>query len=111
LCQAKTFDAVFRFKRQARGNFVQIYAMPNGLPFSRLGLIVPKKIERGAVKRNRIKRQLREMFRTFQSGTDNTTVQMDWIMRIRRPVTTDISRAQFTAEVRLLMHRLQLCHD
>ncbi len=108
--QAKTFDAVFRFKRQVRGNFVQIYAMPNDLPFSRLGLIVPKKVERDAVKRNWIKRQLRETFRTFQSDCDNV-VQMDGIMRIRRPVTTDISRTQFIAEIRLLMHRLQLCHD
>ncbi len=87
---------------------MQIYAMPNGLSFSRLGLIVPKKIERGAVKRNRIKRQLRETFRTFQN--DNL-VQMDWIMRMRRPVTANISRAQFVTEIRLLMYRLQQCHD
>ncbi len=107
--QAKDFDAIFRFKHQARGNFVQIYARPNGLSFSRLGLIVPKKVECGAVKRNRIKRQLRETFRTSQRQRDDI-VHMDWIMRIRRPIAPNIS-TQFTAEIKLLMHQLQQCHD
>lgn len=105
---ADAFAAVFRCQHQARSKHVQVYAKPNGLPYSRLGLIVPKKVERKAVKRNRTKRLLRETFRTFQHNAYNK--KMDWVMRLRRPITKDIS-AQFIAEIRLLMHQLQQCHD
>ncbi|HBV21442.1 MAG TPA: ribonuclease P protein component [Nitrosomonas sp.] len=108
LNDAAAFAAVFRFQHQARSNYVQICAKPNGLPYSRLGLIVSKKVERGSVKRNWIKRLFRETFRTFQ--VNNGTEQMDWVMRLRRPVSADIA-TEFTAEVRLLMHQLQKCHD
>jgi ribonuclease P protein component len=37
--------------------------MLNGLAFSRLGIVVPKKYYKKAVKRNRIKRCIREWFR------------------------------------------------
>ncbi|MCB1948497.1 MAG: ribonuclease P protein component [Burkholderiales bacterium] len=108
LHHAKAFSAVFRYRHQVRGNYVQVYAKPNGLSFSRLGLIVSKKVERSAVKRNRIKRILRETFRTFQS-CDNA-VQMDWVMRQQLPISAEISR-QLIAEIRLLMQQLQKCHD
>ncbi|MDR4516806.1 MAG: ribonuclease P protein component [Nitrosomonas sp.] len=108
LHQAEAFAEVFRFRRQVRGGYVQIYAKPNGLPFSRLGLIVSRKVERAAVKRNRAKRLLRETFRTFQRN--NNTMEMDWIMRLKCPVTAERS-TEFIAEVRLLMHQLQQCHD
>lgn len=87
---------------------MQIYARPNNLPNSRLGLVVSKKVERSAVKRNRIKRLFRETFRTSQ--TDNDWVAMDWIMRLKRPVAKKDS-VQFVAEIRLLMNQLQQCHD
>ena len=41
----------------------QIVAAPNGLPYSRLGLSVSKRVGK-AVTRNRIKRRIRELFRT-----------------------------------------------
>nr|WP_280523857.1 ribonuclease P protein component [Nitrosomonas aestuarii] len=108
LHDAAAFAAVFRFRHQVRSHYVQIYAKPNGLPYSRLGIIVSKKVERGAVKRNWIKRLFRETFRTFQNNSG--TEQMDWVMRLRHPVSADIA-TQFTAEIRLLMHQLQKCHD
>jgi len=73
-----------------------------------MGLVVSKKVERGAVKRNRIKRLFRETFRTSQQ--DFGVTGMDWIMRLRRPVAKTDS-AQFVAEIRLLMNQLQRCHD
>ncbi|WP_256250708.1 ribonuclease P protein component [Nitrosomonas sp. Nm51] len=107
LRHANAFAAVFRYKHQSRGIYIQVYAKPNGLSFSRLGLIVPKKVERSAVKRNRIKRLLRETFRTFQYGN---AAQMDWVMRLQLPITAEVSK-RLTAEIRLLMHQLQKCHD
>lgn len=67
------FSSVFRFRCSYRGVSLEMLAAPNGLDISRLGMIIPKKIVRTAVARNRIKRLLREWFRLRQaeiSGID-----------------------------------------
>ncbi|MBA2483781.1 MAG: ribonuclease P protein component, partial [Nitrosomonas sp.] len=66
LLNADEFSAVIRSRRVMTGDFLQIYAKPNKLNYPRLGLIVAKKMARRAVERNRVKRQLREYFRTNQ---------------------------------------------
>ncbi len=108
LRNSEDFTAVFRFQHQASSLHLQIYAKPNHLSYSRIGLVVSKKFERRAVNRNKIKRLLRETFRTFQEKSDATG--MDWVMRLKRPISK-IDSAQFTAEIKLLMHELQQCHD
>jgi ribonuclease P protein component len=71
------FAAVFDAKvRESRGPLT-IYAKPNDLGHSRLGLSISRKVGT-AVRRNRIKRLLRESFRLMQhdlpSGYDLVVV-------------------------------------
>lgn len=56
------FARVFGTRCSASNKLLVVYAAANGLPYSRLGLAVGKK-HGGAVRRNRIKRLLREAFR------------------------------------------------
>jgi ribonuclease P protein component len=51
-------------KRQSRGPLLLIY-LPNQLTHHRIGIVTPKKIG-PAVRRNRVRRQLREAFRLMQ---------------------------------------------
>lgn len=61
----RDFDAVFDGRtREGRGPLT-VYARPNGLPHPRLGMSVNRKVGT-AVRRNRIRRLLREAFRLSQ---------------------------------------------
>jgi ribonuclease P protein component len=59
------FKAVYEGRvRESRGPLT-LYAMPNGLGYPRLGMSVSRKVGT-AVRRNRIRRLLRESFRLLQ---------------------------------------------
>ena len=58
----REFDRVFREGRAFEFREISVRALPNGLPHPRLGLCVGKR-HGNAVRRNRIKRLLREAYR------------------------------------------------
>ncbi|MCB9880923.1 MAG: ribonuclease P protein component [Planctomycetes bacterium] len=60
--KAWEFRRVYRQGGRAGGHFVSVVVVPNRLPHARLGLSVSKKVG-GAVRRNKIKRMIREAFR------------------------------------------------
>lgn len=63
-------EGIFRILRAAnrrRADCVSVQVRPNGLNYSRLGLIVPKRFLPRAVDRNCVKRVLREWFRRNQA--------------------------------------------
>lgn len=53
--------------RPRRAGSVSVQVRPNGLDYSRLGLVVPKRLLPRAVDRNRAKRLLRDWFRCNQT--------------------------------------------
>lgn len=63
LLKAAEFEAVFAHRCNVRTAFFQVMAMPNGLGYSRLGMIVAKRHFPRAVDRNHVRRQIRETFR------------------------------------------------
>ena len=56
------FEAVYREGRRRVSDSFVIFARPNGRDFSRVGMSVKKSLG-GAVKRNRIRRRIREILR------------------------------------------------
>ena len=68
LLHARDFERVYREGSRARGAYMTVAAAPNGLAHARLGLSVGKVVWKRAVKRNRVRRILREAFRLEQAA-------------------------------------------
>jgi ribonuclease P protein component len=95
---------VIRFRCAESSNFLQIFAKPNDLLHSRLGLIVAGKVERLAVKRNLAKRVLRTVF----SEQQKDFVGLDVVVRLRCRITrADSSRMK--EEYKALLIKLHRC--
>jgi len=65
LRKAGEFQHVYGLRQRAGDNHLLIFAAANGHPYTRIGLSVSKK-HGGSVRRQRIKRLLREAFRLSQ---------------------------------------------
>ncbi|MEL0047410.1 MAG: ribonuclease P protein component [Gammaproteobacteria bacterium] len=84
LLQAEQFTKVFKRGRFIRRHgAVRVRCMENNQASPRLGIIVPKKGNRTAVRRNRIKRIIRDQFRLTQTQL----LPLDIIVHVTSPVT------------------------
>jgi len=66
LLTAQEFNQVFKQPIKAPGPTLILLARPNSLTYPRLGLAITKKAHKRAVERNRIRRIIRESFRSHQ---------------------------------------------
>jgi ribonuclease P protein component len=76
-------------KRQSRGPLLLIY-LPNQLSHHRVGIVTPKKIG-PAVRRNRVRRQLREAFRVMQH---DFSPHHDFLLIVRPHAATTLADYQ-----------------
>jgi ribonuclease P protein component len=68
------FDAVYAGGRRIDDRFFALRVKANGLPHPRVGLAVAVKTAGNAVKRNRLRRLVRESFRLAQHGLPGVDV-------------------------------------
>ncbi|MGH8533194.1 MAG: ribonuclease P protein component [Gammaproteobacteria bacterium] len=61
--ERRDFQRLLLARCKSSDRSVMVLGCPNGLPRARLGIAVPKKHVHLAVKRNRLKRRVREFFR------------------------------------------------
>jgi ribonuclease P protein component len=89
LSRARDFDAVYRQGRSSSTRYLVLYwfARADGAE-PRLGIAVPRKVG-GAVVRNRLKRQLRELWRARDGGPPGH----DYVL-IARPGLAEAAEAQ-----------------
>jgi len=80
LLKTSDFKAVYGARARTGDGHVVVYARPNGLAVTRLGVSVGRRCG-GSVQRNRIKRLLREAFRqaraAFPAGYDIVVVPLE----------------------------------
>jgi ribonuclease P protein component len=91
LSRSRDFDAVYRQGRSVSTRFLVLYsfAREGGEEEPRLGIAIPKKVG-GAVVRNRIKRQLREIWR---ARLDRLPPNADFVL-VARPGLAEAAEAQ-----------------
>ncbi len=77
----RRYSAIYALKRSAADAVLVVYAGPNELGFSRMGLSVGKR-NGNAVRRNRIRRLLREAFRLSQH---EIPAGFDYVLIPRQP--------------------------
>lgn len=78
LKSGRQFQAVFAARQRLNISSLTIHFSQNNCSYDRLGLAVSKKVG-GAVVRNRVKRLIREVFRT------NRTSEPPWLDLVVRP--------------------------
>lgn len=99
----KRFQEIRRQGRSYANHLLVLCALPNNLPYSRFGFAVNSRMG-NAVRRNRIKRRLREIMRLQQES-----IQSGWdiVLIARQPIRSADYHEMETACARLL-RRAQL---
>lgn len=101
LTKPSHFAAVFAARQKLCGRFFCVHWRENGLPHARLGLVVAKRVAKRAVRRNWLKRQIREIFRVWPGRS----VGVDLVVRVTHP-PQDATRRMLRAELEVLFARL-----
>lgn len=97
------FRSVYNNGRSAANKYLVILALKNGAVYTRIGVSVSKKIGK-SVKRNRIKRQVKESCRNMQASV---SAGYDIVIVARKPVS-DADFNDINKSVKYLFKKLNL---
>lgn len=101
LTASPEFERVYRKGSVYRGRLFSVHVLPNTLGNPRLGLSVSKKVG-GAVKRNKVRRRLKEI---FGSSTTNLPGDSDFVISAR-PAAAEASFEELSDEFLKSLHKL-----
>lgn len=104
LLKTDEYSSVFNFRCSRSGQFINVYAKPNGNETARLGIVVGKKQLRTAVTRNLAKRVVRDVFRLQRP----VLPALDYIVRVMKPFNKNESQV-VRAELILLLQKTKRC--
>ena len=96
------FQRVFDAGRRAHGRYLTIIVAPAPGPESRIGIVASKKLG-GAVVRNRVKRLIREVFRT-QVSPDSAS---DLVI-IPKASALQVTAAEVVSDYKMTLRRLSM---
>lgn len=106
LTKADEFSSVFSLGRSIHSRYLQMVIHHNTISYARMGLVVSKRVARQAVKRNYMKRVIREYFRRHEKELSN----IDLIVRVKRPFGW-VDRETIAKELCKLWSKAGKCHD
>jgi ribonuclease P protein component len=95
------FEVVFRKGVSSASRYLVMYATPNELDISRLGLSISKKVGK-AVKRNRLKRLLREAMR---KGLEGLALNCDFVI-IAKKSSVEAELDDFSQDIKRFLSKL-----
>lgn len=81
LLKTDEFSSVFNFKKRYHTPLFVLHFKNNTKQRARIGLVVPKRIEKSAVQRNYMRRVFRELFRTNSIGAE---LGYDLVIRVQK---------------------------
>lgn len=97
LTRSSEFAYVYHQKHSVANSLLILYVgckKKNELYPSRVGFIVGKKVHKRAVKRNRIKRVLREIYKNLSKSEDYPLKNFQQIIFLARPAIIEADREQ-----------------
>jgi ribonuclease P protein component len=99
----KDFSELYRRGRRLKSRYFHLVFQPNGLEYSRMAVVVSKKVGKATV-RNRVKRRFRELFRR---NKDLLGKPCDLIFIAQKEISR-LSWEEFKAEYKSVISRLEL---
>ncbi len=108
------FSRVFKKNTSCRDQYFRIMAQTgNGLGFARLGQVVSRKVDKRAVQRNRIKRLVRESFRTLLSTQGNGDSGIDYVVLAQRQAALEPNNQVLLNSLKQLWQKTEhkLCRE